>query len=92
VKEVIGDEVEQVAEFTVMVIGWTAGSSTPTPKAEETSAADAPVAQGPSGKEVLGTEDFWGDLKGFLMQRVRDEGEVEKAYEVFRTAWKEKNK
>ncbi|KAM7184125.1 Cell-cycle control medial ring component [Rhypophila sp. PSN 637] len=36
----------------------------------------APVVaegSGPSGAAVLQTEEFWEDLKGFLMQRIRDE-------------------
>jgi hypothetical protein len=45
------------------------------------------VAQGLSGKGVLETEEFWGDLKGFLQQRVRDEGVAGEACEVFRGAW-----
>jgi len=87
IKDVIGDEAAEVAEFSVMVMGWTGGSPAPTLKAE--GQAEAPVAQGPSGKEVLGSEEFWSDLKGFLMQRVRDEAEVEKAYEIFKKAWEE---
>lgn len=47
----------------------------------------APVAQGPSGAEVLGSQEFWTDLKGFLLQRIRDEGESEKLVDVFRGAW-----
>ncbi|KAM7222039.1 Cell-cycle control medial ring component [Rhypophila decipiens] len=38
--------------------------------------AAAPVVaegSGPSGAAVLQTEEFWEDLKGFLMQRIRDE-------------------
>lgn len=45
------------------------------------------VAQGLSGREVLETEAFWGDLKGFLEQRIRDEGVAVEAVEKFRGAW-----
>ncbi|KAI4182075.1 MAG: hypothetical protein L6R41_006212, partial [Letrouitia leprolyta] len=34
------------------------------------------VAQGKSGAEVLEDDEFWDDLRGWLMQRVRDEGVV----------------
>ncbi|KAK4120811.1 hypothetical protein N657DRAFT_624402 [Parathielavia appendiculata] len=47
----------------------------------------APVAQGLSGIGVLQTEEFWGDLKGFLQQRVRDEAVAGEAVGVFKTAW-----
>ena len=45
------------------------------------------VAQGLSGRGVLETEEFWGDLRGFLQQRVRDEAVAGEACEVFREAW-----
>jgi len=45
------------------------------------------VAQGASGVEVLRTEAFWEDLKGFLVQRLRDEGEGERLAGVFKQAW-----
>jgi hypothetical protein len=47
----------------------------------------APVAQGLSGEGVLKTEAFWEDLKGYLQQRVRDEGVAGDALGVFRGAW-----
>lgn len=42
--------------------------------------------EGGGAKEVLGTEAFWGDLKDFLVQRLRDEGEGERLLGVFREA------
>jgi len=39
-----------------------------------------------AGKEVLRTEEFWGDLKGFLVQRLKDEAEGERVAGVFRKA------
>lgn len=47
----------------------------------------APVAQGPSGSEVLKSAEFWDDLKGFLQQRLRDEGEATKLASLFRNSW-----
>ncbi|KAK0670058.1 cell-cycle control medial ring component [Cercophora samala] len=40
-----------------------------------------------SGREVLNTEGFWEDLRGFLEQRVKDEGVAREAVERFRGAW-----
>lgn len=45
------------------------------------------VAQGLSGRAVLETEAFWGDLKGFLEQRIRDEAVAGEVVEMFRGAW-----
>lgn len=45
------------------------------------------VAQGLSGRAVLETEAFWGDLKGFLEQRIRDEAVAGEVVEIFRGAW-----
>ncbi|KAF2157938.1 hypothetical protein K461DRAFT_290200 [Myriangium duriaei CBS 260.36] len=38
------------------------------------------------GKPAVRDERFWGDLKDFLVQRLRDEGEGERLLGVFRTA------
>ncbi|KAF2755997.1 hypothetical protein EJ05DRAFT_478044 [Pseudovirgaria hyperparasitica] len=48
---------------------------------------EAPVAQGLSGEGVMHTEKFWGDLKGWLIQRIRDEKEGERLAGLFRVAW-----
>lgn len=56
-------------------------------EAAAAAAAAAPVAQGLSGEGVLATGEFWEDLKGFLQQRVRDEGVAGEALGVFRGAW-----
>jgi hypothetical protein len=44
-----------------------------------------------SGKEVVATEEFWGDLKNFVLQRTKDAEESERLLGVFRGAW-EQNK
>jgi len=38
------------------------------------------------GEEVLKTDAFWDDLKGFLTQRLKDEGEGERVWGVFKGA------
>jgi len=68
-------------DFSVMIIG---GAAIVKKDEDETM---APVAQGPSGIEVLRTEEFWVDLKGFLTQRLRNEQEGDKLLEVFKKAW-----
>lgn len=79
-KDLVGEE-ESKVEFSVMVLGGAASVK----KGDEE--VIPPVAQGVSGVETLGTDEFWGDLKGFLVQRVRDEGEVQKVFGIFRKAW-----
>lgn len=87
VKEVLGEEdVGKEVEFSIMVIGGATVSHDGRTKDE----AKGPVAQGASGEEVLGSEDFWDDLKGFLVQRIRDEGKAAEVWETFRTAWRTK--
>jgi hypothetical protein len=44
---------------------------------------------GVSGKDVVATEEFWADLKNFVMQRTKDQAESERLVEVFRGAWEE---
>jgi len=101
-KEVLGDAAEgaKEVEFSVMVMGGVgAGVSSSSNKASPVTSpgieapgpdlmsAKAPVAQGVSGAQVLKEEAFWEDLKGFLQQRVRDEGEARRLSGLFRSAW-----
>ena len=81
-KDLVGEE-ESKVEFSVMVLGGAASVK----KGDEE--VIPPVAQGASGVETLGTAEFWGDLKGFLVQRLRDEGEADKVFGVFKKAWEE---
>lgn len=80
-KDLVGNE-ETSVEFSVMVMGGATSV-----KREENVQPTAPVAQGPVGTEVLGTDEFWDDLKGFLTQRLKDQGEGERVYGLFRKAW-----
>jgi ubiquitin-like protein 4 len=70
------------AEFSVMLMGGV----TPSDEPPQEKAKGGPTAQGPSGKEVLATEEFWDDLRGFLVQRLKDEDEGERLASVFRKA------
>jgi hypothetical protein len=58
--------------------------------AGETSAGMANATIG-KGKEVVATDEFWGDLKNFVLQRTKDADESERLLSVFRGAW-EQNK
>ncbi|KAK5741228.1 hypothetical protein LTR17_004168 [Elasticomyces elasticus] len=40
--------------------------------------------------DMLQSEEFWADLKGFLTQRLRDEGEGAKLVEVFKAAYEKR--
>ncbi|CAL3966866.1 hypothetical protein PZA11_003339 [Diplocarpon coronariae] len=80
-KDFVGEEDDKV-EFGVMVIGGAAalkrsGSEEVEPKVQQ------PMG---SGNEVLDTPEFWADLKGFLMQRLKDEKEGERIWGVFKDA------
>ena len=102
VAELIEDPSAKEAEFSIMLLPGAATSSpaqTPvsTPPVEVPPpvlptggniGGSAAAAQGLSGtKLLLRTEEFWGDLKGFLTQRLRDEAEGERLAGVFRGAW-----
>ncbi|KAI9800440.1 MAG: hypothetical protein M1833_003326 [Piccolia ochrophora] len=87
IKELV-TEGDREVEFSVMVMG---GAPAPAPSTDaEKDSTDTSVAQGPSGHEVLQSEAFWDDLKGFLMQRLRDEKEGARVFAAFRSAWREK--
>lgn len=86
-KELVGDEeVGGEMELGVMVMGYKEEAG----KAEDEimKDVDVPVAQGVSGNEVLESEEFWGDLKGWLLQRIRDEAKAGEVFEAFQGSWK----
>jgi ubiquitin-like protein 4 len=79
-KDVVGEEFESVkVELGIMVIGG--ASAVGKREGEEVE----PVVVG-NGKEVLKSEEFWGDLKGFLVARLKDEAEGERIWGVFKKA------
>lgn len=43
--------------------------------------------QGPSGKEVLDTAEFWIDLQGYLEQRVKDEAQALRLVQKWKSNW-----
>lgn len=91
-KDLVGDG-ETTVEFSVMVMGGAAAAAVspaaaPRAAEEESAAADAaPVAQGQSGAAVLETDAFWTDLRGFLLQRIRDEQITEELFGKFLSSW-----
>lgn len=85
-KDVVKEGEDRV-EFSVMVIGGAAAMKKREEEVLPEEIGVGKVAQGASGAEVLGKEEFWTDLKGFLVQRLRDEAEGERAYGIFRKAW-----
>lgn len=102
VKEVVGDAARDGAELemNVMFMGQPTQKSEvageeAAPAAEPQEAdrresvyEDAPIAQGAHGEAVLETEEFWDDLQGFVLQRLRDEEATTKVVRGFRESWK----
>ncbi|KAL9099265.1 MAG: hypothetical protein Q9163_005207 [Psora crenata] len=94
VQEVIGERIggQGEVEFGVMVMGYTAQAS-----AEEASKVgsegqkeveeELKAVDDAGGDDMLSGEQFWNDLKGFLHQRLKDEGQADDAFAVFRNAW-----
>lgn len=78
-KDVV-EEGKGEVEFSVMVIG---GAAAIKKGVEETEPMEGVMGQ---GGEVLKTEEFWSDLKGFLVQRLKDENEGERVWGVFKAA------
>jgi ubiquitin-like protein 4 len=46
-----------------------------------------PPAQGPSGEEILKTDDFWTDLQGYLEQRIKDEARAAILVQMWKSNW-----
>ncbi|CZR53701.1 uncharacterized protein PAC_03581 [Phialocephala subalpina] len=77
-KDLVGEGEGGKIEFGIMVIGGAAALK----KGEE---EVEPQVIG-EGREVWKTDEFWSDLRGFLIQRLKDEGEGERVVKVFREA------
>ena len=85
VKEVIGEEdVGREVDFGVMVMGYKEDA---TKKDEDMPMKDVEEPVAPTGEEVLTGEEFWNDLRGFLVQRLRDEGKAGEVFDKFRESW-----
>ena len=72
---------DSAVEFSVMIMGGAAAIKT------DEAEIKASPAQGLSGEAVLQTDEFWTDLKGFLLQRVRDEKLTEELVGRFMSSW-----
>ncbi|EUC42624.1 hypothetical protein COCMIDRAFT_7856 [Bipolaris oryzae ATCC 44560] len=59
--------------------------------AGESSAGTSAATGAVSGKDIVATDEFWGDLKTFILQRTKDAEEGERLVGVFKAAW-EQNK
>ena len=59
-------------------------------RVDEMDVDETPVAQGKSGEEILSTEAFWADLKGFVEQRIRNELVAARAVNLWKKASIEK--
>jgi len=91
-RDLVSGDDEAVVELSVMVVGG--GAAAPV--------APAPAAAGPAGKgggggdtetaakEVVEGEAFWRDLRGFLVQRVRDEPQADELFSLFLRAWEDR--
>jgi len=78
VRDVLGEEeVPAEMEFGVMIMGGVAAAE-----------VEGKGAEG--GDEVLESEEFWGDLKGFLSQSLKDEGKAEELAGMWRQSYKGK--
>ena len=88
VKEVIGAEAKAEVELGVLIMGYKA----PNAGVAAASAGQKGTAEAASGKEAGEAldEGFWGDLKGFLQQRLKDQGKADEVVGVFKGAWEAK--
>lgn len=103
VKEVVGEAATAGAEVEMNVMYMGAPTQTPVVEGQkgmekETEAGagavadpaveEAPIAQGSSGEAVLETKEFWDDLQGFVLQRLRDEEVTANIMRGFRESWR----
>ena len=87
-KDLLGEDTPTTVEFSVMVIGGIPEKSVE--PSEGGKADGAPAAIGETGTTVMASTEFWNDLRGFLEQRVKDQGVAKKAALLFEEVWKER--
>ncbi|KAL8365811.1 hypothetical protein RB595_004539 [Gaeumannomyces hyphopodioides] len=90
-RDLVAADDETLVEFSVMVLGGGAAAAKAEEEADQASPSAAPTAQGVSGAEAVQSEEFWVDLRGFLLQRVRDEKYVDELSSTFRKAWEDRS-
>lgn len=76
-------------EFGIMIMGGARVVEAQGEKGETENSGEstAKAAVGPSGEALLGTEQFWGDLQGYLEQRLKDEDVAKKWTGLFKDTW-----
>ena len=82
VKELVGgDDVGKEVEFSIMVMGYK--------EAEDITMmdSDASVAQGPNSNGALFGEDFWTELRAFLVEKIQDEIKATEMFDAFKETW-----
>jgi hypothetical protein len=82
-KDLAGDNWNGKVEFGVMVIGGAAAVVKKAEVKDEVLKMEGVIG---NGEGVLKTDEFWQDLKGFLVQRLKDEAEGERVWGVFKNA------
>jgi hypothetical protein len=81
-KDILGADHNGAVELGVMVIGGAAAIQKNEGVVDK---MDVEVGIG-HGDEILKTEEFWTDLRGFLVQRLKDEAEGDRLVKAFRNA------
>ncbi|EHL00620.1 hypothetical protein M7I_3508 [Glarea lozoyensis 74030] len=79
-KDILGAEHKGSVELGVMVIG---GAAAVEKKDDPADKMDVEIGIG-HGDEILKTEEFWADLRGFLVQRLKDEAQGDRLVKAFR--------
>jgi hypothetical protein len=79
-RDLIG-EADTSIEFSVMVMGGAASVLAEEPVEEST------PAQPPTGSAALETPEFWADLHGYLMQRLKDQEKAGELSKLFKSSW-----
>ena len=84
-------EGERKVELSVMVLGGgglgAGAKQEAVGKDRGETAAKEGTGAGADATGVMQTDGFWDDLKGFVAQRLKDEGEAARTVETFRQAW-----
>ncbi|GJC85709.1 hypothetical protein ColLi_08547 [Colletotrichum liriopes] len=85
-KDLLTDD-QSSLEFSVMVIGGAAAV-----KPEPAPVGGDSGSQEDIGEAALDTPEFWNDLKGFLMQRLKHEQKAEELSALWRSTWQAQKK
>lgn len=84
-----GDEkdnsrIDCTIQLSVMILGGTGTQSQDNSEGTETSPIRKRILETDKEKDLLNSEEFWSDLRSFLLQRLKNDSMAERVFDTFK--------